>query len=184
MEKDAMIIFEFWFLVFACFFVAAGIVASEIENFAVGTATFIIGLVSLQWLFSVPIWEYIVDNPVNLILYLALYTIAGATYTLLWRWPEFIREHAGRIQSDYDAFLAKHPTLYDPKSEFYSSSYNKYNARNHTNRFATWILTWPFSLFWELARKPVKYLYKAVYALLGDAFDRMGRSVTNRILKK
>jgi hypothetical protein len=184
MEKDAMIIFEFWFIVFACFFIATGIFASEIENFAIGTATFIIGLVSMQWFFDIPVWEYIVANPLNLILYLALYTIAGATYTLLWRWPEFIREHASKIESAYESFLVKYPTILSPKDEFFSSNYYDFKASKHSKRFATWILTWPFSLGWELARKPIKYFYNAVYALLGDAVDRVGKRATNQILKK
>lgn len=179
-----MIIFEFWFLVFTCFFIAAGIFASEIENFAIGTATFIIGLVSMQWFFDIPVWEYIIDNPFNLILYLALYTIAGAAYTLLWRWPEFIRENASKIEHEYQRFVEKHPTLYSPKDEFFSSIYYDFKASKHTHRFATWILTWPFSLGWELARKPVKYFYQAVYHLLGDAFDRVGKRATKRILSK
>jgi len=177
-----MIIFEFWFIVFAVIFIAAGILASEIENFAIGTGTFIIGLVILQWMFNIPIWQSIVDNPLSIILYLTLYTIAGAVYTLLWRWPEFIRENATYISDEYKSYKKHHPE--GTNSDFLGSSYYKFKAGRHTHRFATWILTWPFSLTWELARKPTKYFYNAIYALLGDAFDRVGRSVTNRIINK
>ena len=179
-----MIIFDFWFLLFAGIFITCEIISAEIENFSIGTATFIVGLVGLQWLFHVPVWESIVANPLSVLLYVALYTIAGSVYTLLWRWPEFIRENASKIEHEYQRFVEKHPTLYSPKDEFFSSNYYDFKASKHTHRFATWMLTWPFSMAWELARKPAKYIFTAVYNLLGDAFEKVGRSVTNRILNK
>ena len=177
-----MIIFDFWFLAFAVVFTMSGIFASEFENFLAGTATFIIGLASLQWLFHVPVWESIVENPISVLLYLALYVVAGSIYTLLWRWPEYLRDNSRNINEGYNSFI--HSNAKGTREEFFASRYYLYRASNCKENIATWVLTWPFSLSWELLRKPIKYAYRLTYSILGDAFEKVGRSVTNRILNK
>lgn len=177
-----MIIFDFWFIIFSCFIIAGGVIASEVENFTVAVSTFIIGLVGLQWFFSIPVWGSIVDNPFSLLLYLLIYTIVGAAYTILWRWPEYIRENSVRISYDYKEYIARNPA--DSKEDFLNSRYYAFSTSKHKQGIATWILAWPFSLFWELGRKPFKYAYNGIYTLIGDLLERVGRNVANKIISK
>lgn len=177
-----MIILEFWFILFTIAVIALGIFASEIESFAGGTGTFIIGLVSLQWWFGIPVWQSIVDNPLSVVLYLVIYTIVGAAYTLLWRWPEFLRDNAKVITNDYDRFM-KH-NIGSSKEDFVASDSYPFPVKKYATHIYTWMLTWPFSLLWELSRKPIRYVYRVVYDSLGDTFGRIGKAVTMRILNK
>jgi hypothetical protein len=171
----------FWFIVFIGLIVVTGIVASEIDNFALGTATFVIALIGAQVLFDIPVWAAIASNPLSLVLFITLFTLIGAAYTAIWRWPEFLRDNASTIKSAYNQYKNKHKGNFD---EFLQSDSYEFTAAKHKDRLATWIITWPFSLVWELSRKPIKYVYKIIYEALGGAFERIGISVARRIHEK
>jgi len=177
-----MIIFDFWFIIFSIIFIIGGIFASEIENFIVGTATFLLGLASLQWLFHVPVWQSIIANPVSVLFYLVLYVILGTIYTLIWRWPEYIRDNSKHINELHARFNKHYPD--SSIQYFFESTYNEYSASNCKEEIATWIITWPFSLLWELARKPIKYISRAIYSMVSNLFDHVGRTVTSKVLGK
>jgi len=176
-----MIIFDFWLISFLIIFIICGVVSSESENFLAGTVTFIVGLSTLQWLFNIPVLESIVANPIIVLLYLAIYTILGSVYTLLWRWPEFLRDKSESIKEDYARYIKTNAT--HTKEQYFASRYYSFSAGIYYNSIATWVLTWPFSLAWELSRKPVRYMYKLAYNILGDMFERVGRAVSSKIIK-
>lgn len=169
-----------WFLVFIGFIFIVGVIASEIDNFALGTATFVVALIGAQTLFDVPVWATISDNPLSLVLFLAAFIVVGAIYTAVWRWPEFIRDNSKTINADY-VYCNKNKTDKVSFDEYLNSSYYSFTASKHKDRLATWIITWPFSMVWELSRKPIKYTYKLVYSVVGAAFENIGTSVARRI---
>jgi hypothetical protein len=177
-----MIILEFWFIIFLMLFIAGGIFASELESFFVGGVLYLASLAMLQWFFDIPVWQSIVDNPFFIALYLFIYTVAGSIFTLLWMWPEHIRESASKLNSRYVDFIKHFPI--GTKDEFLDSDYYPFKVPKYKQTIAAWILLWPFALAWELLRKPTKYVYKLVYAALGTSFETIGRKVANRALNK
>lgn len=177
-----MIILEFWFITFLILFIVGGIFASEIESFYVGSVLYLASLAALQLFFDIPVWQSIVDNPFFVVLYLVLYTVAGSIFTLLWMWPEYIRESASKLNRCYLDFIRHYPE--GTKEEFLDSSDYPFNVSEYKQTIATWILLWPFALAWELLRKPTKYTYKLVYAALGKSFETVGKKVANRALNK
>lgn len=169
-----------WFLVFFGFIFIVGVIASEIDNFTLGTTTFIVAMIGAQTLFDVPVWATISDNPLSLVLFLAAFIVVGVIYTALWRWPEFLRDNAKQINADY---VDCNRRSADKVSfdEYLNSNYYSFTASKHKDRLATWIITWPFSMVWELSRKPIKYAYNLVYIVVGAAFENIGTSVARRI---
>lgn len=163
-------------------FLVCGIVASEVGNFALGTAIFASGLTALDWFFKVPVWDSIVANPLLLVFYLLVYTAVGSVFTLLWLWPEYLRDNSQAIRDSYARYL-KGKDRNDPDT-FFASDYYGFKVVKHKQQIATWILTWPFSLVWELARKPIKYAYQFIYTMLGDAFEVIGQRISSRIINK
>jgi hypothetical protein len=158
------------------------IVAAESDNFIFTTATMLATFAALQLLFGVPVWGAIVANPLNIILFTVLYVAAGAAYTAVWRWPEFLRERSHKIKDSYESWAAKHPTLI--MADFKESyDYSSYKAGNNADKLANWVLAWPFSMVWELARKPAIMLWKVTYDVLGTMFTRIGHHVTDKILQ-
>ena len=169
----------FWFLAFIGLIIVTGIVASELDNFSLGTGTFIVALIGAQVLFDMPVWSVISGNPLSLVIFLIAFTAVGAIYTALWRWPEFLRDNSNSILSDYEySQKSKKAITFD---EYLHTDYYKFKASKHKDRLATWVITWPFSLVWELARKPIKYVYNLVYDTLGTTFEHIGTRVARRI---
>lgn len=171
----------FWFLAFMGFIFIVGVISSEIDNFSLGTGTFVVALIGAQVFFDIPVWSTIYHNPISLVLFLAVFIAIGAIYTALWRWPEFLRDNAKQINADYKYCSESNKTSSVTFDEYLNSTYYKFTASKHKDRLATWIITWPFSLVWELARKPIKYTYTLVYDSLGTAFERIGAHVARRI---
>lgn len=168
----------FWFIVFILFITALGIYATETDSFLLGTGSFIIALLGAEVLFNKPVWDTIYSNPFAIVVFLALFGLAGAVYTALWRWPEFLRSNAKYINSSYESYKSKSKGTF---ADYLKSNSYDYKASRHSHRLTTWIITWPFSLLWELLRKPMKYLGKTIYMILSNTFERVGVYTATRI---
>lgn len=168
----------FWFIVFILFITALGIYATETDSFLLGTGSFIIALLGAEVLFNKPVWATIYSDYGTIIVYLGLFGLAGAVYTALWRWPEFLRSNAKYINSSYESYHKKYEGTF---AEYLKSNSYEFTASRHSHRLTTWIITWPFSLLWELLRKPMKYLGKTIYTALSTTFERIGSYTATRI---
>jgi predicted membrane protein len=167
------------FLLFAC---GLAIVAAEADNFIFTTATMLSTFIVLDVFFAVPIWATILSNPLTIIMFVFAYTLVGAAYTAMWRWPESLQERASEIQEQYARWTKMNETL--TKQDFMNSyEYSKYSASYNYDKLANWVLAWPFSLAWELARKPAIWLWNTSYEILGTLFDRIAKRVITKILK-
>lgn len=170
------------FILFLLAALAVGIFAAENDSFIFTTATIISTFVALDLFFSVPVWATIAANPLTIILFMFAYVIAGAAYTAFWRWPEYLREHSGYIQETYTDYISKHQD--HTKDDFMSSyQYREFTASYNKTSLANWVLAWPLSLTWELARKPAIWIWEKTYEVLGNLFTRIGHRVTSNILK-
>ena len=170
------------FIIFLLVVLAVGIIAAESDNWLFTTATVISTFVALELFFSVAIWATIVSNPLSILLFTFIYVAVGAAYTAIWRWPVALRDSAASIQDSYDSYLAGHQG--HTKEDFMNSyAYNKYTASYNKASLANWVLAWPLSLTWELARKPAIWVWNTTYEVLGKLFERVGKRVSANILK-
>ncbi len=131
----------FWFLTFIGFIFLLGILSSELDNFVLGVATFILALAGAQFLFDMPVWSTIVDNPFSLVLFLFIFNSAGALYTAFWMWPEFLRENSQSIMEGFKYAKESHNSSVKTFDEYLDSPYYKFKASRHKERLATWIIT-------------------------------------------
>jgi hypothetical protein len=160
----------------------AGIIAAESGSAIFSTGVLISFFVILDIVFDVMIWSAIVTNPLTIIALLLAYLTVGAAYTAVWQWPESLRESAEAIQNIYADWKKNNQTR--TRQDFMRSyEYQPYTASRNSEKLVNWIIIWPFSLFWELARKPVKFLATNVYNTLSKTFTDIGQQVTNNILK-
>jgi hypothetical protein len=170
------------FIIFLLVVLAVGIVAAESDNWLFTTATVISTFVALELFFGVAIWATIVANPLAILLFTFIYVAVGAAYTAIWRWPVALRDLAENIQSSYDMYLDGHQG--HTKEDFMNSyAYSKYTASANKASLANWVLAWPLSLTWELARKPAIWVWNTTYEVLGNLFERVGKRVSANILK-
>jgi hypothetical protein len=163
-------------------FVAAGIFSAEMDNAFMAFATFVIGLLTLQYGFGIAVWASIVANPLLLVGLFVINIMAGGVYTAVWRWPEYIRNNKKDIMSSYDDWVkdrkANESNSFD---DYLTSAYYDYNANGHKERLVTWVFMWMFSLVWELSRKPTVWLWKTVYAGFGNMFQKIGRNTARKL---
>lgn len=171
----------FWFIAFLLFILALGVYATETDSFFLGTGSFLIALLGADVFFDKPVWDTIYSNPFAIIVFLVLFGVVGAVYTALWRWPEFIRSNSDKINNQYESYKGKYKGTF---AEYLKSNSYDFKPKYHSHRLVTWIVTWPFSLLWELLRKPMKYLGKGIYNMLANTFERVGNYTATRIHEK
>jgi hypothetical protein len=172
-----------WFALFLLLFVGFGIFSSEIDSFSAGLVTFVVGLVGMDLLFGVPVWEQIVSNPLVVLLFLALYFVAGSAYAVLWRWRRFIYSNNDRIERSFYAWKktqANTGNTTDFESFLESNDY-PFIASNHQSQIAAWVMLWPFGLLWDLMHRPARWIYDICYHMLGALLNRVSKNVARSI---
>lgn len=166
-------------------FIVAGVVAAETDSALASGVTFILGLLVLNYGFNISVLSVLAANPLWIVGYIILYIGAGALYTALWRWPEYIRKNKEKILDIYSRWAAKKGGAEDNSFEaFMDSSDYRFNASQHKERLGTWVGMWPFSLFWELLRKPASWIWNTAYKSLGTLFQRIGRNTARKLHDK
>lgn len=174
---------EILFILFLIIAIIAGIVAAESDNFFFSTGVIISFFAALEWLFAIPIWATIVTNPLTVIMLLLGYLVVGSVYTMIWRWPEYLRYKSPAIRTDFARLLRdKKVATIEEYMELHDYKHH-YSASSNKDYIANWVLAWPFSMTWELSRKPAIWVWNNMYRVLANSFERIGKLVTARILK-
>ena len=187
-----------WFAIFVLGFLFMGIFSSEMDNIFLGMLTLAAGIVGLDLLFGYPMWEAIVANPLVILLYVAIYIIVGSIYVALWKWPEWLRERKSAILSAYNKYLKEsnrktgqkyEDAILEDTDEIYDNFlndnyyYRDWMASNNKLKLSNWTMLWPFDLFWELIRKPIRWLSKNIYKALGKTYEKIGQRTARNIRK-
>lgn len=164
-------------------FVAAGILSAELDSALMSVATFIIGLLTLQFGFDVAVWSAFVANPLLALGAVIVYIALGALYTAVWKWPDFIRKNKDKILRTYNDWARMREKNNENNSfeAFLDSHQYEYNASDHKERLATWTGMWPFSFVWDVSRRPAIWLWKQLYRSLGNVFQNIGKKTARKI---
>ncbi len=173
---------SFWVIGGLIVFIVAGIISAEMDSAFAALVTLVIGAVIVEWGMGISLISVLLSNPLWIFMGLVLFAAAGGLYTVVWRWPEFIRKNKDTIMSSYTRWAGDRKSGQDNSFDAYldSSDYD-FNASAHAERLTTWVILWPFSLTWELARKPAFWLGKTVYYSLGNTLQRVGRSTARKL---
>jgi hypothetical protein len=168
-------------IIFIAVALVAGIVASESNSVIFSTAVILSFFAVLELAFDVPIWAAIVANPLTVVALLLAYLVAGAVYAMVWRWPEYLRNKSEAIKSEYARYVRENKV--DNVDEFINDNYyNSYSASRNSDYIANWVMSWPLSLAWELARKPAIWTWKTVYSLLSGYFEGISKRTIKKVL--
>lgn len=169
-----------WLIIFIIAVIVFGIVSSEIDSWILATFTLLFGLIGLEYLFNMPVWETIRDNPFLIVIYVVLYIFIGIFYSYVWKFPEYIKEHTTAIQREYDNFK-KHAGEKGSFANYLNSDYYEFSAKDKISEITTWTLSWPFSLLWELSRKPAKWVFSEVWKVVSKKFEIRARNIANKL---
>jgi len=170
-----------WFAIFALVILVAGVVSAEYDSFFGGTIAFVVGLLGADIIFGYPVIASIMSNPLIILVALVLYVFAGSVYAGFWKWPDYIRSKEINIEHTFHSYRQTLPdATFDDfiESEEYTS---RFGASRNKQRLSAWVLMWPFSLFWELLRKPAIWVFNTSYAMLGDMFESVGKNTAKKM---
>lgn len=174
----------FWFFLFMVAVLVGGVIVSEMDSFFAGTVTFVLTLAGLQ-MFGYPILASILGNPIFLLIFLGIYVAAGSAYAVFYRYPRFLKKNDTHIKDRYKQYL-RSQSLVDNDEAFDafvdSPDYSKYRPGNNKDAIANWVLMWPWALFWDLLHRPIIWAYDNMYVGIGAALERVGKSVTRKIV--
>jgi len=173
-----------WFAIFALIVLIGGIVSAEFDSFFGGTFTLIVGLLGADFIFGYPIVASIMANPLIAILAIALYSLIGSAYTGFWKWPDYIRSNSDLIDAKFNEWLRKDKQNHSFDEFLESDEYRPFGASKNKERLSAWVMMWPFSMFWELSRKPAIWVFNTSYEMLGSTFESVGKSTAKKMHEK
>lgn len=183
MFETLALIGGFWFFVFALLVFGVGIVSSEFDSFVGGVATLIL-LVSGLYFFGAFSFESIFSAPLALLSGIILYIVIGFAYALLYRYPDHLNKNKDIIQEMWQNFQ-KSAGGDAKREDFYNDiRYRRFLPSQNVERITAWITLWPWSAFWDLSHKPIRWVYRNLYSLAGKMLDNISKRIFNNILDK
>lgn len=177
----------FLFIIAILVFIAIEVACAETENAWLGLGGVLIFVGILHYFFGLHMLHSLTENVLVSFLVLVGYFIAGGAYTVIWRYPDFLRKKKDKIIRDYHTFLnaGELENTSESFDKFTTSSfYDKYAPKENLNSITTWVTLWPFAAGWELSHRPVIWLYKKIYKTIGELLERITRNIIRKTLGK
>lgn len=154
-----------------------------------GISVVIFGLL-LQFLGGVDVFGTIWNNPVYILVFLALYLVAGTVWAVS-KWYIFVKKIARKYREIKTEFL--HSRKLEPgdplddkqRAELLRQARDSGikevppRANSNKSRIIGWMVFWPISLVWSLLDDFVKELFTQVYDFIGGFLQR----ISNRVFK-
>lgn len=167
-----------WIICIAAFIIVA--VGTYFENLIFSVVSFVGFTVFLNYLSDFKLAAALAAH-VSLIIPLIIAFLAiGVAYTLLWRWPSYIRECAPAISDKFEqAYKERTPENFD---KFLNSRDYIYwfGPGNNKERLATWVFFWPFAMLTELSYKPFRFVWELIYNNIVKALVTIGNIIAKR----
>lgn len=163
-----------WFWIVFVGFIVLMTWTSERNHTIAGAFGFIGFLAAGEFLLGVPVFGFIKENPVSLIGLVILYLIIGAFWAARVNWREFCREN--KIPDEYHQYLKDRRLTEQSltEDEFLSDPIKfSLHPKRHYDKLIHWILFWPFNAFWFFLHRPITWLGRTVYDIMGGIFHRI-----------
>jgi hypothetical protein len=178
----------FWFFCFVALVFALGIISAEFDSTFGGIVTMFMLLFGGQFLFDIPIWQTIVDKPILILFAIVVYISLGVIYTVAYRFSRWLNSRSVEIKSNWNSFSKlyerDHKGEYPSGDEFRNSlSYSKFKPSANADLITTWIMLWPWAVFWDLCNRPIRYAYRNTRATVARMLDRVGAETTESIIR-
>jgi len=175
----------------------------NIENEEVGVSTLatIIFVALVLWANDLSLWGLIKTNPVETLLVIGAYFLAGTLWSI-GKWYFYIRRYNHEYNDIKARFLrntgktSTEQFTPDQTKNFRSEvidAFNKLSGRYRSDSFKFplaaerktailgWMMYWPYSMTWTLINDPVKRAFITIYRNIAGGLDRMTNSLTKDI---
>lgn len=180
----------FWFFLFVIFILAAGILCAEFNNFFGAGATLVGLAAGSQFLFGIPVWSSIIENPFLVIVGIVAYAAIGMFYAIVFRYADYLRKNKHNIRAAWGDFQVSykkgHGEDSNPTREEFRKSlqYRDFTPSYNSEKITAWVMMWPWAVFWDLCHKPVRWVYNNMYSFAGRMLDAVGARISDKILNE
>jgi len=162
-----ILIESIWWWLLTVAFLGTEIYGTHEENGWVSSFSLMMYVGILAFFFNVPVFSYIVDNPLTIILATLGYVVAGTLWSFF-KWWMVVNDYVKKYNK-----LKK-----DDKN--YTSTYDRPAASDEKTTFAYWIAYWPLSITWFFFGDFLNRIFKGIV----DKFGRVYESIEKKAFSK
>ena len=150
----------------------------------------------LNWVFHIPVFQYIYHNPLLTTLWVIGYFAIGTGWSVI-KWWRYVKRQLEKYYDSKREFIKSNnikgvgvkdllPEEFKKKwTEQVQRTYGKYKIElnpqisEHKMSIYIWIAYWPFSMIWTVINDPVRricrFIYEEIRDLLQSISDRIWR---------
>lgn len=180
-----------WFGLFCFVLLVTGVycAVSLVESPIAFYAALFVGIGVLNYVFSVPIFSWIIANPLMVIVGFVGYFLIGGLWSI-YKFKRFANSESNikKVKYEFDNYCNSNKSMFSKmsgsedkefdiekaKKEFVASRYNfSLHPANHYSKFITWISSWPFGVFWSILYDPITWASKKVYKVLSRVYTNI-----------
>lgn len=183
----------FWGWALILLLIAALFPIVAYEQCEVGLFGIVLFFVAAYFLWHLNILRTIWTNPATTLIFIALYFLAGALWSVF-RWWRYVTEK----RKEFDEALAKFHKEYkikdgDPIPDNVLSKWTYYkvevpNVAKKKRSLVTWIIYWPWSMLWYFIRDFVveiaEEIYKRLALMYTSIVNKQFEGVDKRLIDK
>jgi hypothetical protein len=187
---EVLAIGTFWFWVLIAAEMLTLVLLVENEQSAWATISVICTLIALQIFGGVPVWQFILHNPLVIVLFLAIYCLLGTGWCVA-KWWLYVKDQLYRYNDAKRDYLENHRITGDqiPQDKWndfmaHMGSYTKYGTivlrpkvREHKSMVYLWMAYWPWSFVFTILNDPVRKIYRHIYQSIHTYLQRISDHV-------
>lgn len=180
---------SFWLLAFIVLFFGVGIWSSEKEDALIATLTLVAILLGLEFILGYNVFSAIWSNPLLFLVAIVGYIVIGFMWAIYWKYPKFLTRREESIRRKYTYFRTQRsgdpiPDTPENVEAFMKSDYYyDFSPLGIKPRIYAWVCMWPWSTSWAILNEPFIWIYNQIHRIVADTLDRVGKSVTRKVLK-
>lgn len=176
-----------WFLyiVMPLTFILLCYIVEGTHNVGWATTGVVIALLALQFFTDIRPLSYVVSNPIETLIIIAIYVVLGVGYVWL-KWVSFTRSSARKMK---DYLKAQYSTTTYTSDQLNSAAmylgfYScPIKVSNYKVKIMGWMIYWPISGAWTLLNDPVRRLFEFVYESIAVSLQEISNNAFKDISK-
>lgn len=205
---DIFVFGGLWFWVMFAIVNIAILTWIELEKSGWATFATLCTILALNFVFKLPIFDYVVHNPHMVLYVIGAYVLTGGVWAVI-KWWFYVRNEKEKYDEFKHGFLARKNVISTTvpenlREEFlkalsdynhsYSCGWDKQGidlypqVGKHKSRIYLWMTYWPWSMLWTLINDPIRKLFRMMYNGISDFMqlisDRTWADVGDEIKRK
>lgn len=161
------------------------IAALEYEKAGWATFSAVVTFLLLGLFGDFNVWTATTEHPFLAIGAVLIYLAVGTLYSF-GKWWRYVKLASRKLKDEIAEFLAAHKLegdkipdelleewLGSPRRSGYRRRNTKPIARENKARIMSWMVYWPWSMFWTVINDPIKKAFKAIFQELQATYQRI-----------